>query len=222
MNPAVSKDQTPLSRPSVSTLLQEALDTPLQALHIEDDNRRPNASAYPVTLASPPQAHIDQSQHPHHHTHNKSFEAPIRYTSESEQTQTDTMPIVRSGRLGPGLTRMMSKSGSVSGISGVSAGRSAVLTESSYHASSVKEPSSSLDITRQSDQRVSSTTHHPSQANTMRQEANQSRHALGHATNHLQEGSNIAISSTTLNRVPLNSVRTSVQPPEALVASTFL
>jgi hypothetical protein len=102
---------------NVSALLQEALDTPIEAT--SSSSSKPESSKsrleQQVRVPAPPLAHIDQNQHPHHHTRTTSI-TTTRHTAEPEQLQPDTMPIVRPGRA-PSFTRLLSRATPLASIS---------------------------------------------------------------------------------------------------------
>jgi hypothetical protein len=102
-----NRDRT--DRPTISALLQEALDTPLEQLSIDEPPTGLPPRAYD-TPATPPVAHIDQSQHPHHHVQQQHITSPIRQTAVPEQIEPDGMPIIRPGGSRSGLKGLLNKS----------------------------------------------------------------------------------------------------------------
>jgi len=218
MSPARGNEPTAHPRPTVSALLQEALDTPLERLHINEHGPSGATSPYPLPISSPPLAHIDQNQHPHHHSQTASIAPPVRYTAEPEPIQTsDTMPIIRSGTSSvPKLARLTSKSGPVSGITGAlnaagSAGGPPVQGSSSSQASS--------STSRQRKVPTSPPSRRPSDAHSMREEVTKLRRRSGYAQEHTGNLSVSPVDRANRNRDSLDEVRIGGQPFSSLVAS---
>ena len=217
MSPAKGNESTAHPRPTVSALLQEALDTPLERLHI-DDHGHDRATPYPLPISSPPLAHIDQNQHPHHHSQTASIAPPVRYTAEPEPIQTpDTMPIIRSGTSSvPKLARLMSKSGPVSGLTGaLNAAGPAAGTPSQAGSSSQASSSTS----RQRKVPTSPTSRRPSDAQSMRDEVTKLRRRSGYAQEHVGNLSASPVDRANRTRDSLDEIRIGGQPFSSLVAS---
>lgn len=196
------------SRPTIAALLQEALDTPFEPLDTKDP-----ATSLPERLrgtpVTPPVAHIDQSQHPHHHIQSQHITSPVRYTAEPERIEPDGMPIIRPGRSSSGLTGLLNHSRKASAAP---ASSSAVAAGSS---SASRQDEQSLSPKRQGKLPLHPSTRRPPDAQDMRDEVNNLRRRSGAGHDHHLDS---AVGPSS-KRESLDGVRIGGQAFSSLVAS---
>jgi hypothetical protein len=200
-----NRDRT--DRPTISALLQEALDTPLERLSIDEPLIDLPSRAYD-SPATPPVAHIDQSQHPHHHAQQQHITSPIRQTAEPEQIEPDGMPIVRpGGGSRSGLKGLLNKSRQSTAAS-VNSGASRTTI-----SSNPPQDDQPLSAKRMGKLPLGPASRRLSEAQEMREEVMNLRHRSGAA----QEQPGETVSKP--RRDSLDGVRIGGKPFSSLVAS---